>query len=105
VIVKALDGTNWEVSRRADGVSVPAAIAFVVLTVIGWVVAIVLGLPTVLMLLEIVLLLIIVLPVRREYLVAACNSATGELRSKRIRGRRRSRQAERELARVLSRGA
>lgn len=105
VIVRALDGTDWNVTRRAEGVSLPAAIAFIALTIAAWALAIVLALPAILVLLEILLLLILIVPAGREYVVAASNSTTGELRSERIRGRKRSRHAADELARELSRGA
>jgi hypothetical protein len=105
VIVRALDGTDWKVTRRADGVALPAAIAFIALTIAAWAVAIVLVVPAILLLLEILLGVILILPGGREYVVAASNGTTGELRTERIRGRRRSRDAERELARELSRGA
>ena len=100
--VTALDGTHWEVTRRADGHSLPAAIAFLTLTIAAWVVALVLVLPAALFLPELALVLLLLSP--RAYVVAARNPTTDEVRSERIRGRRRSRRAEHELARRLSRG-
>jgi hypothetical protein len=100
--VTALDGTEWDVTRRADGYSVPAAIVFLVLTIVGWVVAIVFALPVVLFVLELAALLILALVGRRDYLVAARSTTTGEVRSERVRGRRRSKGAQRALARELS---
>ena len=100
--VTALDGTGWEVTRRADGYSVPAAIVFVVLTIVGWVVAIVFALPAVLFVLELAALLVLALVGRREYVVTARSTATGDVRSERVRGRRRSKRAELALARELS---
>ena len=100
--VRALDGTEWDVTRRADGYSVPAAIVFVVLTIVAWVAAFVFALPPLLLLLELALLPVLVLVGPREYVVAARNTTTGEVRSERVRGRSGSRRAERALARELS---
>ena len=98
--VTALDGTEWKVTRRADGINVAAAIVFLLITIAGWVVAFVFVLPAVLLLVEVALLLIVFAP--REYVVAAHNTTTGEVRSERIHGRRVSKRAERDLARDLS---
>ena len=98
--VTALDGTEWKVTRRAEGVNVPAAIVFVLITIVGWVVALVFVLPAPLLLVEVALLLIVFAP--HEYVVAAQNTTTGEVRSERIHGRRVSKRAERDFARELS---
>ena len=99
--VTALDGTEWDVTRRADGYSVPAAIVFLVLTIAVWIAAFAFSLPTVLLWLEVALLPILLIG-PRDYVVAARNTATGEVRSERVHGRRPSREAQRALARELS---
>ena len=100
--VTALDGTEWDVTRRADGYGLPAAIVFVVLTIVAWVAAFVFVLPPLLLVLELALLPVLVLLGPREYVVAARNTTTGEVRSQTVRGRRPSKRAERALARELS---
>jgi hypothetical protein len=101
----ALDGTEWEVTRRADGVGVAAAALFLALSVAGWTLAIVLGAPSLLFLLELVALVVLLLPGGRAYVVSARNRGTGEVRLERIRGRRAAERARQDLARELSRGA
>ena len=100
--VTALDGTEWQVTRRADGYSVPAAGAFVALTVIAWAAAFVFAVPGIVLVLELAVVPILVLLGPREYIVAALNTTTGEMRSERVRGRGDSQRAERTLARELS---
>ena len=102
MMVMALDGTQWEVTRRAEGVGLVAATLFIAVTVAAWTLAIVFGLPSVLVLLELLALVILLVPGRREYVVAARNSTTDEVRSERIRGRRASKLAKRRLAQELS---
>jgi len=99
--VTALDGTEWDVTRRADGYSTAAGIVFVVLTIAVWITAFVFALPTALLWLEVALLPILLIG-RRDYVVAARNTTTGEVRSERIRGRGDSKRAKRALARELS---
>jgi hypothetical protein len=53
-----------------------------------------------LLLVEVALLLVVFAP--HEYVVAAQNTTTGEVRSERVHGRRVSKRAERDLARELS---
>jgi hypothetical protein len=100
--VMALDGTQWEVTRRADGVGLVAAVLFVALTVAAWTLALVFGQPSALVLLELAALVVLLVPGRRDYVVAARNTTTGEVRAERIRGWRASMRARRELARELS---
>ena len=100
--VTALDGTEWELTRRAEGYSIPAAIVFIVLTIVVWVAAFVFVVPGIILVLELAILPALALLGRREYVVAAHNRTTGEVRSERIRGRRLSRRAEHDLARELS---
>jgi hypothetical protein len=126
MVVTAPDGTEWEVARRwyrrprwrrldlqlgdltcvdssPDGIV--ASIVLTVVAIVGFAIVILVLLPAILFLLEIPVVLALVLIFRRRYVIEARSLTTGQMRSWTVRGWRRSRLVQRQVAEQLARGA